>query len=122
MEYVPAILLTLIAATVGTLQLRKARRFDGLKRKLALGVSVSNYVTTATFVLLFLFQGFDWPGFALVIAASILSSIALWTASLIWTGPAEKEDRQVFVATSALMFCLFVTSLILAFYSTTDGL
>ena len=109
----PMITFTLIAITVANLQLRKARRFEGLKRRLAFGVMASNTVTAGTIAVVVIFQGFDWPGPGILIVASILLSIALWTASLIWAGPAEKEDRLVFLATVGLMGLTVLSALLI---------
>ena len=103
MHSLPPFLIILTAAIVGTLQLRKARRFIGRKRYLSLGIAASNFVTSATIGLVLVFQGFQWPGPGLLIAASILLAIALWCAALIWEGPAEQEDRLTYIVTIVLM-------------------
>lgn len=114
MEYIPTLHLIAIALSVCALQYRKAQRFDGMKRKLSLGVSLSNAVTALALalVLVVAFQGGNWPGFGLVIIASILLSVALWTGALIWTGPAEPEDRRVFQVTFGLMGLLVLTTIL----------
>lgn len=112
MQYAPFVFLFLIATAVGILQWQKSRRFDGLKRRLALMVAGSNLVTAVTVLFVIAAQYFDKPGPGPVIILSILLSIALWTASLIWAGPAEAEDRWVYKSTVGLVTLMFASAVL----------
>ena len=106
MQYHPILILALIGFTVGTLQWRKAERFSGLKRRLALAVTMCTYATCFSILLVFLTQSLDMPGPGPMIILSILLAIAFWTAGLIWAGPAEYEDKWVFKSTVGLVILM----------------
>lgn len=101
----------IIGFVVGTLQFGKAKRFHGLKRWLAAAVVAFTYLPALTILYVLFRQDFDMAGPGFVVVFSILLAIAFWTASLIWTGPAETEDKRVFQATVALMLVMMGTVL-----------
>ena len=99
----PLITFMLTGFAVGTLQIRKAAHSSGLKRRLAIGVAAFTYIPAFGILVLTVKQGFQAPGIGFVVALSILFSLAFWTASLIWAGPAEVEDKWAIKITLTLL-------------------
>jgi len=90
----------------------KARRLPAGKVLTAAAAGTSGLVgLIALFV--FFTQGFDLPGAGIVMIPSTLLSVAFWTASLIWAGPATTEDKFIFVGTIVLTFLMFISAPIL---------
>jgi len=110
-NHLPMITFMLIGFAVGTLQWRKARRCHGLKRTLARAVSALTYFPALTILGVLIYGDYTlgWPG--PIIVLSILLSIAVWTASLIWAGPADAEDKRVFLVTVGMMALMILSVL-----------
>ena len=92
---------------------RKARRVEGTGTHLSMAAAATAGIVGLVALFVFFTQGFDLPGPGLIMIPSTMLSVAFWTASLIWAGPATREDRLVFTGTIILTVLMFISGPIL---------
>ena len=109
----PFLFYGLIGVCVFVLLAKKARSAAGLAKPLSYAAALTSGAVGATALIVFLTQWFELPGAGLLMIPSTLLSIAFWTASLIWAGPATCEDRQVFIGTCVLALLMFISAPVL---------
>ncbi len=80
---------------------------------LSVGAALTSAIVGVIALFVFFAQGFDLPGPGVIMITSTLLSVVFWTASLIWAGPATREDRLVFTGTIILTFLMFISAPIL---------